>query len=145
MKRKRGFTLVEVLVVVAIMSVLLILVVPSITGSSSSTRKKAYDTKVALIEDGAVLYGQEHYREIVNNADNNLSGYSKKVIDNVTYRIYTLKVKDLVREDYLTADIENCSTNCVLDPRNSGTYLDENQIEIRINTNTRKVTAEYRE
>ncbi len=139
--KKNGFTIVEVLAVIIILALIMILVVPNILSSSTATKQKAYETKIFLIEDAAIMYGQDHYREIVDNANDGVEGYSKESTDDIIYRTYTLKVKDLI-PDYLESDNDN-GEGLVTDPRDNLNYLDENEIVIKINTNTRKVTAKY--
>lgn len=136
---KKGFTLVELLGVIVILAILMVLLVPNVTKTSQGARNKAYSTKMDLIEDSAITFGQDNYRKIIDNADKGTTGYSKEVKDGVTYRIQTLMIKDLV-PDYVTADSDS-SKGLIEDPRENGKYLDEYVIEIRINPNTRKVTA----
>lgn len=140
MKKNDGFTLVEIIAVVAILGLILVLVIPTMNLSTSRTRQKAYETKLTMIENAAILYGQDHYREIIDNADANISGYGKESTTNIIYRTYTLRVLNLVPE-YLTKDGDEAYL--ISDPRTSGASLDNNQIIIKINTNTRKVTAEF--
>lgn len=140
MKKNGGFTLVEILAVVAILGFILVLVIPNMNISTNKTRQKAYETKIIMIEDAAILYGQDHYREIIEKSDANMAGYGKESTTNVIYRTYTLRVLDLVPE-YLNKDADG--TYLISDPRNAGTSLDNNKITIKINTNTKKVTAEF--
>lgn len=137
---KKGFTLIELIAVIAVLALLIILVVPSLTSSSSSVKERTYETKIEMIETAAILYGQDNYRAIVDGANNNETGYAKESTEDVIYRTTTIKVIDLVPK-YLTSDVENDSH--ILDPRNKESYLDSYTITIRINPNTRKVTAEF--
>ena len=143
MKSKRGFTLIETIAVVVVLALIIVLVVPVINSSSSSTKKKAYETKVAMIENAAVLYGQDHYREIIEGADGKKTGYAIESTENIIYKNKTITVADLV-PDYYTSD-STSSSGLVEDPRSAGNYLDSHKIIIKINTNTRKVTAYFQE
>lgn len=146
---KKAFTLVELLAVIVILAVLIILVAPSLLNSAKASRQKSFDTKVDIIETAAIMYGQDNYRNIVNGASKNEAGYAKEVIDSVVYNTYTLEIRSLVPE-YVAKDFDdgvlmNGKMYYVQDPRDNTRYLDDYTITIRINTNTRKVTAEFNE
>ncbi|MBQ9834279.1 MAG: type II secretion system protein [Bacilli bacterium] len=59
MKNKKGFTLVEVLGVVAILALLATIATPAILATSNRIKKKMYDTKVKLIKENAILYAEK--------------------------------------------------------------------------------------
>lgn len=131
--KKKGFTLVEMIGVIVILALILLLVTPAIMKAATATRQKTYETKIVNIETAAVEYGQDNYRDIINNADS---------VDGV-YRTRTVFVKDLV-PTYLTKDSDN-EDGLVRDPRDNSKYLDDYTVTIRINPNTRKVTAKFNE
>lgn len=137
--KKNGFTLVELLGVITVIALLIILVAPNITGSSTAVKEKAFRTKINNIEKAAIDYGLDNYRAIVNGANDDLPGYGLESTEDVIYRIQTIKIRDLVPE-YLVKEVET-GNKFVIDPRDSTKFLDDLDITIRINTNTRKVTA----
>lgn len=130
--KNRGFTLVELLAVITILALILILVVPNIAKSTSTSKKKLYDTKVSNILGGAVQYGQDEYASIVSENDEDEEGnfYIRRII-----------VQDLVPK-YVPADKEEST---VIDPRDNIKNLNSLKIKIKINKKTREVTAEVEE
>ena len=62
MKRKYGFTLTEVLVVIAIIAVIVIIAVPSVLVINRNMNERVYARKIDLIESAAESYG-------INNPD----------------------------------------------------------------------------
>lgn len=120
---KKGFTLVEILAVIVILSVILVILVPMINSSRDNAKVKVYETMLSNIESAAVLYGQDNYRDIFKEPEH------KK----------TIRVKNLI-PDYYKADNDS-TKDMVKDPRDSSKFLDEYQIEIKIDPNTRRVTA----
>ncbi len=60
MRKKNGFTLVELLAVIVLIALLLVIAVPNALKMSSRVKEKAYDTKVDLIEQAAKNYGQSN-------------------------------------------------------------------------------------
>ena len=137
--KKNGFTLVELLGVVTVIALLIILVTPNITGSSTAVKEKAFRTKINNIEAAAVQYGIDNYRSIVNGANDDLPGYGLESTEDVIYRTHTIKIRNLVPE-YVVKETET-GDKFIIDPRDSTKFLDDLDITIKINTNTRKVTA----
>ena len=60
MKLKRGFTLVELLIVVIILAILAAIIIPQFTGATDDAAQAAYDTNVANIRAAIDLYRQQH-------------------------------------------------------------------------------------
>lgn len=141
--KKRAFTLVEMIGVIVVLALILILVTPAILKASVATRQKLYETKVANIKTAAIEYGQDNYRDIITNANAGTDGYQKESTEDVIFRTKTITVKDLV-PTYLTKDSED-TNGLVKDPRDNTKYLDEYSVTIKINPNTRKVTAVFNE
>lgn len=71
MKNKKGFTLVELLVVITIIGLLVVIAVPSSMTISKKVKVKMYDSKIELIEQAAILWGQEN-KEIIAGAPGSL-------------------------------------------------------------------------
>lgn len=136
MEKKKGFTLIEIIVVVLILAIILVLVMSNFFKASKNARQKTYDSKVAMIEDSAVMYGQDNYAEIVRECND--GGECKK--DEEGNIIITKRVYQLV-PNYVSPDNE-VEGKQVDDPRETNQYLDEKIVKITVNTRTRKITAE---
>lgn len=79
MKNNRGFTLVEVISIIALLGLIIGITVPSIMVASTNTKKKTLQTKVDNIEKAAVLYGQdnrENFTATCNSAGQLCEGIS---------------------------------------------------------------------
>ena len=57
---KKGFTLVELLIVVIILAILAAIIVPQFTAATDDAKQSAYDTNVANIRAAIDLYRQQH-------------------------------------------------------------------------------------
>ncbi len=95
---KKGFTLIELMGVLILISILTIVIIPTIVKVLKDNKTKLYNTQVDLIENAARLWGSDN--------DTNLSK---------TETIY-LPVNDLLNEGYI--DNED-----IVDPRNTNKKL----------------------
>ncbi len=86
---KKGFTLVELLVVIVIIGILSIIVVPSVMNINKNVNNRLYEEKTENIVSAAVLYANNH-EELFN-------GTTEAVV----------YVQTLVDEGMFTADIKN--------------------------------------
>ena len=91
---KKGFTLVEVLVVIVIIGILSVIIIPSVININSGINERLYEQKKENIEAAAILYGNNH-EEIFNGTDQ------------VPVYVY-----ELVESNYFTADIQDGSNGC---------------------------------
>lgn len=118
MKRKKGFTLVELIVAIAIIGIILILALPRIGKIKSDNSKREYEVYEDSIESAAKLYVDSHGKDLFGN---NESGC-------ITIRYSQLKESNLIK-DFSSKDI-TCSND------------NETYVEVRkINDNYKYDTA----
>jgi len=60
MQSQRGFTLVELLIVVIILAILAAIIIPQFTAATDDAVQSAYDTNIANIRSAIDLYRQQH-------------------------------------------------------------------------------------
>ncbi len=120
---KKGFTLVELLVVVVIIAVLSVIIIPSVININKSINKRLLSEKIENIESSAILYANNN-EEIFNGTD-------------VVY-VY---VYELVDANYMTVDVaagtdkcmvatEKSRVGCVIDPTDK-TSINNNYVILR--------------
>lgn len=108
--KKEGFTLVELMAVIAIIAVLSVIIIPSLVTVNKNINSRLYNQKVDNIESAAELYASNN-PDIFNGAD----------------RVY-VTVYQLIEANYLeidtkqgkgscTSDIANTDMGCITDPR----------------------------
>lgn len=113
---KNGFTLVELLIVIAIIAILSIIIVPSVLKINDNINDELYTQKVDNIETAAELYAS-------NNPD---------IFNGATE--VKIKVKDLIKGNYIEIDTnkgDNCADDdgCVVNPKDK-TSMNEKEIII---------------
>lgn len=88
MKRinRKGFTLVELLVVLVILAVIMSIAIPSVTSSIERSKQKQKDSKIDIIESAAEVYVDRH--------KNSYSGNST----------YIIKIQDIICDGLLTKE-----------------------------------------
>lgn len=121
MKNKRGFTIVEIISVIAVLSLLMIICVPIIGNTSINIKKKTLNTKIENIEKAAVLYGQDNKDKFVRETDGYCNG-----ISNCYYYNGTIKVSELINGKYIEPDNEIGITN----PLDESKFLNDCEIQI---------------
>ena len=88
MKNKKGFTLVELIVVIAVMGVILILALPQVGKIQSANKTKKYETYEQSIESAAKLYVDSHAKDLFGT---NNSGC-------VTIKFAELQTNNLIKD-----------------------------------------------
>ena len=72
MKKKEGYTIVEIVVTIAIMLLVIGLIVPNLSEGSKKTKEKIYDSKIDEAKRGAYKYGVENI-DYINEECTNIS------------------------------------------------------------------------
>lgn len=109
MKNNKGFTLVEILSVIVLIALLLGVGIPGINRISKNMKEKSLNTKIDLIEQAGILWGQDNKTLLQSNKcyinDNNEIMNCKKI-----------SIEALIKEDYL--DSENYNDITYKNPKN---------------------------
>ncbi len=75
MRNKRGFTLVEVLLVIVIISIITLLVMPNISDILSTGKKKKYKTIEDMVRTSLELYNIDYKEDLWSNEYTNVETY----------------------------------------------------------------------
>lgn len=62
--KNKGFTLIELLAVLVILSILALIVIPSVTGTIANSRESAYEKQIQVLETAAKKWGIENVDKI---------------------------------------------------------------------------------
>ena len=123
MKKKNGFTLVELLAVIVVLAIIIGIAIPASMLISNRTKKKMFCKKITMLEQTAVLYGQDNFNMILNAGTEGVS----------------VRVDDLVLNGYLKKDVKEAELGdgTIINPMDSSS-MDDYQIKIYINNNISK-------
>ncbi len=114
--KKKGFTLVELLAVIALLGILATLAVTSAINVSVGIRNDMYCEKLEFIENNAKQYGLDHYRNDLNE---------------------TFTVKELVDLGYIKID-QDVEGARVIDPRDNSSM---EEVKVNIYVKNRRAYA----
>lgn len=125
----KGFTLVELLAVLVILSLLITVAVPSVNKILLNINENMYCEKVTNLENAARLYAEDYYMD--------QSSIDEKVIEG------SIPFSILIEKSYLSKDEETCTLGsdnnpCILDPRDD-TGMDN--LTFRVYTKNRRIYA----
>ena len=118
---KKGFTLVEVLAVVVILSIILSMATFGVMNIRRNSIQKLVDTKISNLESSAIIYGQENQNELTETCN----------IDEVDYDFCKLvNVKYLIENEYYTTNEANSENkkDLINNVTNKSMLCDEIQI-----------------
>lgn len=152
MKNKKGFTLVELLTVIVILSLLMAVAIPSIMGIGKKMKTKGLNSKIESLEQAAVVYAQNNSNRIKNRlgvsciAD---SDYCK--CDNYTdpvsgvfskdcHYLFSMTVEDLIAHGAYKK--EEGSSDCFVEnPTDESACLDCAVITVSIDDDHKNASA----
>ena len=106
---KNGFTLVELLAVIVLIGLLIGIGIPGVNKISSNMKRKSLNTKIKLIEEAAILWGQDNKTRLSET-----KGCVNETTANNEEKTYSCKLVTidlLLKDNYLDSD------------NNSGEYI----------------------
>lgn len=141
----KGFTLVEIISVIALLALVMIITVPAITTTSLNIKKKTLNTKVENIEKAAIMYGQKHRENFTRTGVSTcLSEHCPKKNDGVTpiencecylekdqYNTpVEINVAKLISENLIKEDKTESGTKVITNPVDESKILNDCKIQI---------------
>lgn len=135
-KNRKGFTLVELLVVITILGIIMTIAIPSIFNVNKKMKQKSLDSKIEMIEKAAVIYAQNNSNSIKANPEATLQCEGT----DCNY-IYTITLEELVELGEYESE-ENSNGCDVSNPIASEYCLDCSTIKIKLDDNYKTATAE---
>lgn len=119
MNDKRGFTLTELTLSIALLLILVVLVVPNLGKLDNDTKEKIYESKIKLAKTAAYDYGRDN-------------------IDSLTSDCTDVKIGKLIELDYLSGDdktgknLINPNTNKTMNNIVICIYYEDNTVKTKV-------------
>ncbi len=121
---KKGFTLIELLAVIVVLAIVMVIAVSAVGGITNSIQENMLNKKLNIIEEAAVIYGQDRKGPITTSKSKYNGAPCTSII-----------ISDLV-PDYLDKDNENnClgkdsteTIGCIEDPSDTTKFLDKYEV-----------------
>lgn len=92
MNKNKGFTLIEILAVIVIISVVILAAIPAVVSISGKMRTNMYCTKIDQVKKSGIIYGQE------NDLDETCT------INSVSYPCKNITIETLIINNYIDPD-----------------------------------------
>lgn len=144
--KNKGFTLVEILAVLIILSIILTLAIPGVLRMRDRMNEKGYKSKVELIEKTAKNYAEENSNRIKRELGNKCTSNSDrncKCGNNGCFYIYKITLQKLIDLGEYEAEVSDENSCKVVNPLSSTKCMEKGCITISINSNHRTSTASY--
>ena len=123
--KNRGFTLVELLAVVVILSIIALILVPNIVGNINNYRDKLNDTQIKNIESAARVWGSDNLYIMPNDSEStNVCYYANINNCESNYKTLVVTLSILQNAGYIGSDLKDIKTN-----------QEMNELEIHITKN----------
>lgn len=123
---KKGFTLVELLIVIVVLGIVITIAVPGVGAVTNVIKENMLSKKTKLIEEAAILLGQDIKGAIISS-DLKYNGSScKSFVVSDLYPTYLDKDNDNPCLDKDSTE----TVGCIVDPRDSNNYLDKYEVII---------------
>ena len=125
MNNRNGFTLVELLAVVVLLSILLVMAVPAVLSFTSRMKQDMFCNKVETVVKSAQLYGQDNMSSIVNgkvgktSSDSCVVNGTQRLDNDAGIKCVKINVTALLAKGYLSKEsaTKNGTPNDFFDPR----------------------------
>lgn len=142
---KKGFTLVELVVVIALLAIVIAIAAPNIFKFSNNANRKALQAKIDAMAKTVELFVENNSNDIVYKcANGNSSCICESFTNNGSNYTCRLKVQKLVDLMLYTETCKKTSCNCVIiNPIDDTKCLENEYFDISINLSNNTAKASF--
>ena len=132
--KNKGFTLVELLVVLVIMAIISAIGFAGVTAVQKNIKKNLWEAKIELIISGAKNYGEDNKNKLKETNICNVNGEEKEYC--ITKTVQFLLDNNYIKTDEEDSDGKAIITNDTLDEDDSNYIVNEKDVKIYLEDNT---------
>ena len=138
MKNKKGFTLVELLAVIVVLSLVMIIAIPAISKNTINAREAVLKTKVDLIINESVIWGEDNLNYFLTSNKGPLKSCTEgsAITCEITFN-------DLAAAGYIKYDNEE--EKVITDPTKKKNSLNDEVILLTYNKSSKKVSSSLKD
>lgn len=132
--KNKGFTLVELLVVLVIMAIISAIGFAGVTAVQKNIKKNLWEAKIELILSGAKNYGEDNKNKLKETNICNVNGEEKEYC--ITKTVQFLLDNNYIKTDEEDNDGKAIITNDTLDEDDSNYIVNNKEVKIYLEDNT---------
>ena len=138
MKNNKGFTLVELLAVIVVLSLVMIIAIPAITKNTRNAREAVLKTKVDLIINESVIWGEDNLNYFLSSNKGPLKSCTEgsAITCEITFN-------DLAEAGYIKYDNEE--EKLITDTTKKKNSLNDEVILLTYNKSSKKVSSSLKD
>ena len=137
MKNNKGFTLVEILAVIVLISLMMVIIVPSIQKVALNSKIKLCNSKITLVEESINLWARDNYKCFEKTNGCNILSNCQKNNDIIKCES---TFKTLAENKLLNYDKSVKNINYVINPINNGN-MNDTKIYVEFNSKNKQVKS----
>lgn len=130
----KGFTLVELLVVLVIMAIISAIGFAGVTAVQKNIKKNLWEVKIELIISGAKNYGEDNKNKLKETNICNVNGEEKEYC--ITKTVQFLLDNNYIKTDEEDNDGKAIITNDTLDEDDTNYIVNNKEVKIYLENNT---------
>lgn len=141
MKNNKGFTLVEILAVIVLISLMMVIVVPNIQKVALNSKIKLCKSKITLAEEAINLWTKDNYKCFEKADGCNILSNCQTKSNEITCNT---SLKNLADNNLINYDSTENNENVITNPINNQS-INNKTLTIKYNTSTKLVTSTINE
>lgn len=109
--KKRGFTLVELIAVLVVLSLISLIAIPTVNNSLKEYKQKLYNDSIKNIEQAAKNWGADNIGKLPNSVSSNNTMAYPDIDTEGEFSALQIRIKDLQSEGYIGSELKNPKNN----------------------------------
>ena len=105
--KNKGFTLVELIAVLVVLSLISLIAIPTVNNSLKEYKQKLYDDAIRNLEQSAKNWGADNIGKLPNSVSSNNTMAYPDIDTESEFSTLQIRIKDLQAEGYIGSELKN--------------------------------------